>query len=58
MISRFTLYHIKNVKRLMYILLIIFLIESNPLNAGAKKDTVVNYASSSQKIEPSEPTAE
>lgn len=32
--------------------------ESNPLNAGAKKDTVVNYASSSQKIEPSEPTAE
>lgn len=32
--------------------------ESNPLNTGAKKVTDANYASSSQKIEPSEPTAE
>lgn len=42
----------------MYILFVNSSIESNPLNAGAKKVIDANYASSSEKIESSEPTAE
>lgn len=42
----------------MYILFANSSIESNPLNAGAKKVIDANYASSSEKIEPSEATAE